>query len=92
MQPQFGSVSLVADAYERELRADARRVRGGTPDLTIGPALPRSTPRWQRWVGARLVRAGQRLQGIPLPGTFGLGGVSTVATGPDARAAHGDGM
>jgi hypothetical protein len=27
MQPQFGSVSLVAATYERELRADAARVR-----------------------------------------------------------------
>ncbi len=27
MQPQFGSVQMVAGAYEQELRADAARVR-----------------------------------------------------------------
>ena len=64
MQPQFESVRLMAQAYERELRADAVRVqplprsgdagrRASRPRLTAG----------RRRLGTFLVRAGLRLQG-----------------------------
>jgi hypothetical protein len=100
MQSQFGSVSLMAQAYQRELRADAARTRSaarprealdewGCYGALAGAilaaderheqtrqwgALWRTTHSvraqrpgaWRRWLGTFLVRAGTRLQGLPL--------------------------
>jgi hypothetical protein len=79
MQSPFGSVSLLAEAYERELRADAARVRpvkiGNAGEATEG-----TTPgRIRRAIGSGLVRAGQRLQGA---GSLGTGGEAAVRSIP----------
>lgn len=63
MQSQFGSLSLVAQAYEQELRADAARVRmkrTGGPDGVSGWAKAR---RVRRAIGRGLIAIGRRCRG-----------------------------
>jgi hypothetical protein len=64
MQSQFGSISLVAAAYERDLRADAARVR---PVRIAGVDGAGRLGRVRDAVGRGLVRVGQRLQGTRSP-------------------------
>ena len=80
MQPQFGSVQMVAGAYERGLRADAARVRpirGGERDRRTAPLA-----RCRVAVGACLVRLGGRIQGLNAGPATAVG--SPTTTGPRA--------
>jgi hypothetical protein len=63
MQSQFGSLSLVAQAYERELRADAQRVRPMRNGEVGGEATWAVLGRVRRAVGIRLIQIGQRCHG-----------------------------
>ncbi|MDP9369095.1 MAG: hypothetical protein M3Q03_12590 [Chloroflexota bacterium] len=59
---QFGSMVLAADAYRRELLADAARVRSiPTSDDAKNP-VPTAFAQSRRALGTMLVRAGQHLQ------------------------------
>jgi hypothetical protein len=63
MERQPLSLEIVAEAYRRELLADAERVRPKTP------ARPRrrvAATRLRLAAGGALVRAGHRLQGTPV--------------------------
>jgi hypothetical protein len=53
MQTQFGSMSLVAQAFERELRADAARTRSA-PTADVGRTEGRLVRGWT----CRVARAG----------------------------------
>ena len=61
MQSPFGSVSLVAQAYERELRADAARTRS-VPMAGTGRDGGESAPGWYRRAGGGPGRAWQRFE------------------------------
>ena len=82
MQPQFGSVSLVANAYERELRADAARVRPIRRGEAGRRAASAPLARCRVAVGAGLVRVGGRLQGASATPATPAG--SPPTTGPSA--------
>ena len=84
MQPQCGSVQMVASAYERELRADAARVRpirGGEAGGIVAPTLP---GRVRRAVGVGLVRMGERLQGAHAAPMIGRGAGISIKPGAAA--------
>ena len=67
MQSPFGSVSLVAHAYERELRADAARMRS-VPMAETGRAGGESAlGRYRRAVAGGPVRLWQRFEGTGGP-------------------------
>ena len=67
MQSPFGSVSLVAHAYERELRADAARTRS-VPMAETGRDGGESAPgRYRHAVGGGPVRLWQLFEGTGVP-------------------------
>jgi hypothetical protein len=61
VQSQFASIFLVAQAYERELRADAVRTRSVPCRDVPGLAILR------HWLGDRPVRRGTMPEGAKLP-------------------------
>lgn len=63
MQSQFGSVSLVAAAYERELQADAARVRPVRSGETGEFAASTLLNRFRRSIGVGLLRIARPLKG-----------------------------
>ncbi len=66
MQPQPTSVMLSADAYRRELLADAARVRSIEPHGAIGRGGPTPLARLRRTIGLALVwETSPRLAGSP---------------------------
>ena len=58
MQPQPTSMMLSADAYRRELLADAARVQPARPNGAIGRT---PLPRLRRSIGLALLRSGERV-------------------------------
>ncbi len=84
MQPQFGSVQMVAGAYEQELRADAARVRPTRRGEAGGIAAPTLPSRVRRAVGAGLVRMGERLQGAHAAPVIARGAGTSIKPGAAA--------
>ena len=79
MQPQPTSVFLVADAYRRELLADAARVQPVRPNGAVGRGSPISVSRLRRTVGLALMWSGERLLGGQAAGL--VGDAAAVPTG-----------
>ena len=63
MQPPPTSVMLSADAYRRELLADAARVRPVQPNGAVGRGGRTPLSRARRTIGLALVRSGERVLG-----------------------------
>jgi hypothetical protein len=61
MQPQPTSVMLSAEAYRRELLADAARAQPVRPGRGVGTTSPIRLPRWRRTIGRALIWSGKRL-------------------------------
>ncbi len=64
MQHQFGSIVMMADVYRQELLADAERVRPIPTASSSGDSAAKRLTGCRRSVGAALIRAGQRIQGV----------------------------
>ena len=71
MQPQPTSVMLSADAYRRELLADAARVQPTQPNGGVGRGGPPPGSRLRRTIGAALLRTGERVLGGAAVGSAG---------------------
>lgn len=70
MQRNPLSIMIVAEAYQRELLADAERVR---PKTQARPRRRAAATRLRLAAGGALVRAGHRLRGTPAaPGQPGV--------------------
>ena len=63
MQPQPTLVMLSADAYRRELLADAARVRPIQPNGAVGRSGPTPLSHLRRTIGLALVWSGERVLG-----------------------------
>ena len=63
MQPQPTSVMLSADAYRRELLADAARVQPVQPNRAVGQGKATPLSRLRRTIGGVLLRTGERAMG-----------------------------
>ena len=71
MQPQPASVMLSADAYRRELLADAARAQPVRPNGGVGRGGATPLARLRRAIGVALMRTGERVVGGAAVGSAG---------------------
>ena len=86
MQPPPTSVMLNADAYRRELLADAARVRPIQANAADGRSGPAPLSRLRRTIGLALVWSGERVLGGDAVAT--VRDAATVSAGRDPAYAN----